>query len=87
MAKSKDFIKESEKEPEKAIEVEQPKEKSTSSTYITKYNIDELAAAAKTAFGTDKVIVMAALKDAGKDAYTMKEAEEIVKTFKSKEVK
>ena len=87
MAKSKDPIKESEKAPEQTKEVEQPKEKPTSPTYITKYNIEELAEAAKTAFGTHRVIVLAALKDAGKEAYTMEEAEKIVKTFKTKEVK
>lgn len=54
--------------------------------YVTKYTINELAEAAKTAFHTDKVIVLAALKSAGKEAYTMDEAKRIVTTFKNKEV-
>lgn len=55
--------------------------------YVTKYNIEELADAAKTAFGTEKVVVLAALRLAGKDSYTMSEATKIVNAFKSKEVR
>lgn len=55
--------------------------------YVTKYTISELADAAKAAFQTDKVIVLAALRMAGKEAYTMEEATKIVTAFKNKEVK
>lgn len=54
--------------------------------YVTKYTIKELAEAAKTAFKTDKVIVLAALKAAGKEAYSMEEATKIVTAFMNKEV-
>lgn len=53
--------------------------------YVEKYNIEELAEASP-AFGTQKVIVLAALKSAGKESYSMDEATRIVKAFKSKEV-
>lgn len=55
-------------------------------TYVAKYTIKELADAAKTAFGTDKAIVIAALKVAGKETYSMDEASKIVTSFKTKEV-
>lgn len=55
--------------------------------YESKYNIDELAAAAKTAFNTSAIMVKAALKTAGKTEYTMDEAKKIVDEFKNKEVK
>jgi hypothetical protein len=55
--------------------------------YVTQYTIKELADAAKAAFQTDKVIVLAALRSAGKEAYTMAEATKIVTAFKNKEVK
>ena len=55
-------------------------------TYESKYGIEELAAAAKDAFGTNAIVVRAALKLAGKTEYTMPEAEKIVNKFKSKEV-
>lgn len=58
----------------------------TAAPYVTKYTIEELAEAS-TAFATDKLIVLAALKSAGKDSYSMDEATKIVKAFKSKEVK
>ena len=54
--------------------------------YIEKYTIKELADAAKTAFGTEKAIVIAALKVAGKETYSMDEARKIVTSFKTKEV-
>ena len=72
-----------------------PKEKATVANekevekpqYVTKYTIKELANAAKAAFDTSKVVVLAALKCAGKDTYTMEDATKIIKTFKNKEVK
>ncbi len=54
--------------------------------YVSKYTISELAEAAH-AFGTDKIIVFAALKKAGQESYTMEEAEKIITKFKTKEVK
>lgn len=54
--------------------------------YVSKYTITELAEAAKAAFNTDKVIVLAALKAAGKESYSMEEASRIVTAFKNKEV-
>lgn len=65
---------------------EKPKEKPVTSPYITKYRIAELADAAKAAFGTDKVLVLAALRSAGKEAYSMDEARDIISKFKNKEV-
>ena len=56
-------------------------------TYESKYGIEELASAAKDAFGTNTIVVRAALKMGGKTEYTMSEAEKIVNKFKSKEVK
>lgn len=73
-------------EPKKATgtqKVTEPKKE----PYIAKYTIEELAAEAKGAFGTHKVVVQAALKKAGKDSYSMQEATSIVNKFKSKEVK
>lgn len=55
-------------------------------TYESKYGIEELAAAAKDAFGTSAIVVRAALKLAGKTEYTLAEAEKIVNKFKNKEV-
>lgn len=63
------------------------KSETAAAPYVTKYTIAELADAAKAAFQTDKVIVLTALRMAGKDAYTMAEATRIVTTFKNKEVK
>lgn len=54
--------------------------------YESKYGIEELAAAAKEAFGTSAIVVRAALKLAGKTEYTLEEAEKIVNKFKNKEV-
>lgn len=83
---TEDSVKETEvKEPEKLAE--QPKKPAAKPTYITEYNIEELAEAAKEAFGTHKVIVLAALKAAGKEAYSLEEAKKIVTAFKTKEVK
>lgn len=59
----------------------------TEKAYETKYTIKELVDAAETAFKTNKVIVHAALKAAGKEAYSMDEATRIVTAFKNKEVK
>lgn len=54
---------------------------------VTKYRKEELVEAAKAAFGTDKIVVKAALKMDGKEEYTMEEAKAVVDKFKTKEVK
>lgn len=53
----------------------------------SKYSIDELVAESTKAFGTSRIIVKAALKVAGKNYYTEKEAVKIVERFRKKEVK
>lgn len=70
----------------KAEIAEEIAEKPQAPAYVSKYTIKELAEAAETAFGTEKVIVLAGLKAAGEDTYTMEEATRIVKAFKNKEV-
>ena len=61
--------------------------KKTETNYESKYGIDELANASREAFGTRALIVRAALKQGGKEEYTMAEATKIVEKFKNKEVK
>ena len=55
--------------------------------YEATYTIPELLAAAATEFKTTTVIVRAALTKAGKSAYTLKEAKELIDKMKNKEVK
>ncbi|MBR5193086.1 MAG: hypothetical protein IKW37_01510 [Bacteroidaceae bacterium] len=55
--------------------------------YEPTYTIPELVAAAKTEFKTTTVVVSAALTKAGKNAYTLEEAKQIINTMKNKEVK
>lgn len=50
------------------------------------YTIGEFAAAPKSVGTESSDIVIAALSLAGKDSYTVSEAEEVVKKFKKKEV-
>ena len=83
--KPKNPIEDSVKESEKVAD--QPTKTAAKPTYITEYTIEELAEAAKEAFGTQKVIVLAALIEAGKDTYSLEEAKKIVTAFKTKEVK
>lgn len=56
------------------------------SVYVERYTVNELAEAARIAFGTDKVIVLAALTAEGKETYSMDEATRIVARFRNKEV-
>ena len=56
-------------------------------TYEPTYTIQELVAAAKAEFKTTTVVVSAALTKAGKNAYTLEEAKQIINTMKNKEVK
>ena len=55
--------------------------------YEPTYTIPELVAAAKTEFKTTTVVVSAALTRAGKNAYTLEEATQIINKMKTKEVK
>lgn len=51
------------------------------------YKVSELAANAKTVFGTRPECVTAALKENGKEEYTVSEAKVAVQKFLKKEVK
>lgn len=51
------------------------------------YKVSELAANAKTVFGTRPECVMAALREDGKEEYTVSEAKTAVQKFLKKEVK
>lgn len=53
--------------------------------YEPTYSVEELAIGAKAQFNTEKIIVRAALKETGKDTFTLKEAEKIITKFKNKE--
>ena len=66
---------------------ETTKAKEPTKVYEAKYTISELAKAAKSEFDTTSIVVTAALTKAGKEAYTMKEAKQLVERFKHKEVK
>lgn len=68
-------------------EKQQERVEKAQKTYETKYAISELAEAAKPLFGTNPVIVRAALKAEGRGEYTEKEAVKIVTAFMKKEVK
>lgn len=50
------------------------------------YTVSQLAEVSGKLFGTDKIIVKAALKTSGKDAFTEEEAVKIVNAFRKKEV-
>ncbi len=51
------------------------------------YTANELAAAARSKFGTTPEVVLAALKTAGKEKAALDDAAAIVKAFLAKEVK
>jgi hypothetical protein len=55
-------------------------------SWVSKYSIDDFAAAFKTMDATPDV-VRAALRMAGKTAFTKEEAQTIIKQYQSKEVK
>lgn len=55
--------------------------------YEPTYTIPELVQAAKAEFKTTTVVVSAALTKAGKNAYTLEEAKQIIDKMKNKEVK
>ena len=59
----------------------------TAKKYEPTYTVPELLAGAKTEFNTTTVVVRAALTKAGKDAYTLEEAKQIINKMKNKEVK
>lgn len=54
--------------------------------YEATYTIEELVDASAT-FKTNRTVVRAALSQAGKEAYTMKEATQIIEKMKTKEVR
>lgn len=64
-----------------------PKKREEQKAYVPTYTISELLAATEKAFGTNKVVARAALTKAGKKAYTLEEAKQIIKKMKNKEVK
>lgn len=70
------------KPKEQVKKAEKPKEP----VYETKYTINELVEASE-AFHADRVIVRAALKNAGKESYSMSDATRIVTAFNNKEVR
>ena len=51
------------------------------------YTVGQLAEVSEKLFGTDKIIVKAALKISGKETFTENEAVKIVNAFRKKEVK
>ncbi len=51
------------------------------------YKVEELAANAKTVFGTRPECVTAALREGGREVYTVSEAKTVVQKFLKKEVK
>lgn len=53
----------------------------------TVYTVSQLAEVSSKLFGTNKIIVKAALKTSGKETFTENEAVKIVNTFRKKEVK
>lgn len=55
-------------------------------TFEATYTVEELVAAASE-FNTNRVIVRAALHKAGKAAYTMREAKQLIERMKNKEVR
>ena len=77
---------EKQKRAERESEPEKKEEQPKKTAYETKYAINELVEAAS-AFHTDRVIVRAALKAAGKESYSMSDAMRIVTAFRNKEVR
>lgn len=70
-------------EPEKkAVEVKKPQKPVFEATYTIAELVD-----ASAEFKTNRVVVRAALTKAGKDAYTMREARQLIEKMKNKEVK
>lgn len=51
------------------------------------YTVPELLDAAASEFGTSRIIVRAALTKAGKKAYTLREAKQLIERMKNKEVR
>lgn len=74
------------KETVKPTETKTSKAKTTTKEAESVYSADYLAANHK-ALGASYAIVAVALKLAGKDSATLKEAQKIVDEFKNKEVK
>ena len=62
------------------------KAEDTEKSYETAYTISELVGASER-FGAKPVIARTALLSAGKESYTIPEAQKIINTFKNKEVR
>lgn len=62
------------------------KKREETKAYVPTYTIPELLVASATEFNTNKVVVRAALTKAGKNAYTLEEAKQIIEKMKYKEV-
>lgn len=62
------------------------KETAKQAPQVSLYSVEELAEA-KERFQANAVIIKAALKQQGKQFYSMEEAENIINRFKNKEVK
>lgn len=67
-------------------EVKVAKAEKIQKAYEATYTIAELVEASSR-FGTNRVVVRAALSKAGKEAYTMKEAKQLIEKMKNKEVR
>lgn len=55
--------------------------------YISRYTSEELAKAAREAFGCDPVLAKAAFRLDGRTEYSLDEAKKVIKEFNTKEVK
>lgn len=75
------MVNETEKKEVKVAKVEKIQK-----AYEATYTIAELVEASSQ-FGTNRVVVRAALSKAGKEAYTMKEAKQLIEKMKNKEVR
>lgn len=72
-----------EKKPNKEVKKEIPTPKKE---FEATYTLAELVDAAAD-FGTTRIVVRAALTKAGKDAYTLKEAKNLIDKLKNREVR
>ena len=68
------------------VKVAETVPKKVTKTFEATYTIPELVDASSQ-FGTNRVVVRAALSKAGKEAYTMKEAKQLIEEMKNKEVR
>lgn len=71
---------------EKEVKKAAVKAVETEKAYETEYTISELVEASSR-FGVKPVIAKTALLSAGKESFTISEAQKIINTFKNKEVR